>query len=131
MRTFVRFERKIVMPRGGRRPGAGAPRGNRNALKHGGHSRYVRQRFLPQLAEFPGLYRWFIGYQRRQMRMKDSGRDGNARILDTLNTLLRLPRNHPMKAALEAIETAALARALGHPSLHKIFSPEQSNRHDL
>ena len=27
------------MPRGGRRPGAGATRGNMNALKHGGYSR--------------------------------------------------------------------------------------------
>lgn len=27
------------MPRGGRRPGAGAPRGNMNALKHGSYSR--------------------------------------------------------------------------------------------
>jgi hypothetical protein len=27
------------MPRGGRRPGAGAPRGNLNALKHGTYSR--------------------------------------------------------------------------------------------
>ena len=27
------------MPRGGKRPGAGAPKGNLNALKHGGRSR--------------------------------------------------------------------------------------------
>lgn len=30
------------MPRGGPRPGAGAPIANRNALKHGRHSRYAR-----------------------------------------------------------------------------------------
>ena len=30
------------MPRGGRRPGAGAPIGNTNVLKHGKHSRRVR-----------------------------------------------------------------------------------------
>ncbi len=30
------------MPRGGRRPGAGAPRGNLNALKHGRHSAQLR-----------------------------------------------------------------------------------------
>ncbi|MDO8615903.1 MAG: hypothetical protein Q7T33_09245 [Dehalococcoidia bacterium] len=31
------------MPRGGRRPGAGAPRGNMNALKHGAYSRQFAQ----------------------------------------------------------------------------------------
>ncbi len=31
------------MPRGGRRPGAGAPKGNLNALKHGGFSRQFAQ----------------------------------------------------------------------------------------
>jgi benzoyl-CoA reductase/2-hydroxyglutaryl-CoA dehydratase subunit BcrC/BadD/HgdB len=31
------------MPRGGRRPGAGAPRGNLNAYKHGRNSRAVHQ----------------------------------------------------------------------------------------
>jgi hypothetical protein len=31
------------MPRGGRRPGAGAPRGNTNALRSGNHSRRMRE----------------------------------------------------------------------------------------
>ena len=31
------------MPRGGRRPGAGAPKGNLNALKHGSYSRQFAQ----------------------------------------------------------------------------------------
>ena len=31
------------MPRGGRRPGAGAPKGNYNAFKHGRNSRRIRE----------------------------------------------------------------------------------------
>lgn len=31
------------MPRGGKRPGAGAPRGNLNAFKHGYHSKQFNQ----------------------------------------------------------------------------------------
>lgn len=37
------------MPRGGRRPGAGAPRGNLNAYKHG-HTSRTRQRLLDIVA---------------------------------------------------------------------------------
>jgi hypothetical protein len=40
------------MPRGGRRPGAGAPRGNLNAYKHGRSSR-TRDRLLEIVARDP------------------------------------------------------------------------------
>ena len=42
------------MPRGGRRPGAGAPRGNHNALKHGFYSKRVQLAAL-MLAASPEL----------------------------------------------------------------------------
>ena len=42
------------MPRGGRRPGAGAPRGNVNALTHGLHSRQLRQ-VVEELARSPSF----------------------------------------------------------------------------
>ncbi|MCH7837644.1 MAG: hypothetical protein IIC26_03960 [Chloroflexi bacterium] len=42
------------MPRGGSRPGAGAPRGNVNALKHGLHSRQLRQA-VAELARSPAF----------------------------------------------------------------------------
>jgi len=52
------------MPRGGKRPGAGAPRGNFNALKRGNHSPRVRfvlslLRFLPEAREvaYPAVRR--------------------------------------------------------------------------
>ena len=40
------------MPRGGRRPGAGAPRGNVNAVKHGLHSQQFKG-LVQQLAAMP------------------------------------------------------------------------------
>ena len=40
------------MPRGGRRPGAGAPRGNLNALKNGTRSRHLRTLIIALMA-FP------------------------------------------------------------------------------
>ena len=42
------------MPRGGKRPGAGAPRGNVNALRHGLHSQQFRQ-LVQQLAAIPEM----------------------------------------------------------------------------
>ena len=38
----IREQGVMAMPRGGRRPGAGAPRGNLNAMKHGARSRQMR-----------------------------------------------------------------------------------------
>jgi hypothetical protein len=45
------------MPRGGRRPGAGAPRGNLNALKHGLHSDQMKALALA-LAQLPVFRRY-------------------------------------------------------------------------
>lgn len=45
------------MPRGGRRPGAGAPRGNLNALKHGVHSNQLKALTLA-LAQLPVFRRY-------------------------------------------------------------------------
>ncbi len=42
------------MPRGGPRPGAGAPKGNVNALTHGLHSRQLRQ-VVEELARSPAF----------------------------------------------------------------------------
>jgi hypothetical protein len=64
------------MPRGGRRPGAGAPKGNMNALKHGRRSR--------QLAEVCALL---------------------ASDPDTRNTLLALADRHDLQR-LKAIDVA-------------------------
>ena len=53
------------MPRGGKRPGAGAPKGNLNRLKHGKHSKQLsgvissmnpqqKTEFIQTLKEQPG-----------------------------------------------------------------------------
>ena len=53
--------------RGGRRPGAGAPRGNLNALKHG-RSSYRFQQLLLALAEVPEVRELLLTYHRRHQR---------------------------------------------------------------
>jgi len=53
--------------RGGKRPGAGAPKGNLNALKHGGNSAQLRQ-LAVTLALLPHVRDTFIRFGRRQRR---------------------------------------------------------------
>ena len=52
------------MPRGGKRPGAGAPKGNLNALKHGRHSAQLQQ-LAVTLALLPSVRDTFIKVDRR------------------------------------------------------------------
>src|SRR3972149_3622650 len=58
---------EATMPRGGSRPGAGAPKGNLNALKTGAHSRRLRA-VLHALASIPELRDFFLEVRRRQLR---------------------------------------------------------------
>ena len=55
------------MPRGGPRPGAGAPKGNLNALKHGLHSRQFRQ-LVEELAANPRLRAVLARFAQRAAR---------------------------------------------------------------
>lgn len=89
------------MPRGGKRPGAGAPRGNRNALRHGGYSRYVQQHLIPSLDPYPELQRWLIDYQRGQTRNKRGPRKSDTSLVNTLITILQLPPDHPARLTFE------------------------------
>ena len=57
------------MPRGGKRPGAGAPKGNLNALKHGGNSAQLQQ-LAVTLALLPSVRDTFIKFGRRQRRQR-------------------------------------------------------------
>ena len=61
------------MPRGGRRPGAGAPRGNLNALKHGNTSAQY-QRLLEIVSDNPEALRLVreivLGDEARQKRRR-------------------------------------------------------------
>jgi len=53
------------MPRGGRRPGAGAPKGNTNALKHGRRSRRLNE-FAAQLAASPAVRKILLSLADRE-----------------------------------------------------------------
>ena len=61
------------MPHGGKRPGAGAPRGNFNGLKHGRSSRQFRQ-LLDALVQVPEIRDLLLQYNRHQQRKKDRAR---------------------------------------------------------
>ena len=61
------------MPRGGRRPGAGAPKGNLNALKHGRTS-VAYNLMVAALVEFPEIREMFIAFHRNQERQKRHAR---------------------------------------------------------
>jgi len=58
------------MPRGGKRPGAGAPKGNLNALKHGLRSHQVRNLSLT-LAQIP-LFRSYLQRLARRRRQNNA-----------------------------------------------------------
>lgn len=52
------------MPRGGKRPGAGAPKGNMNAMKHGAYSRQFAQ-VGALLAQDPAIRRALVDLARK------------------------------------------------------------------
>ena len=55
------------MPAGGRRPGAGAPKGNTNALKSGRHSARFKA-VLTAMSQVPEVRDYFALVRRRQLR---------------------------------------------------------------
>ena len=55
------------MPRGGKCPGAGAPKGNLNAVKTGRYSKRLRT-VASALNSVPELRDFFLEFQRRQRR---------------------------------------------------------------
>ena len=85
------------MSRGGRRPGAGAPRGNRNRLRHGRKSKYVQENLIPALASYPSLQQWFILVQRRAARKKKADPTFSAQAIQTIIALSELPPDNPMR----------------------------------
>ena len=52
------------MPRGGRRPGAGAPKGNHNALKTGKYSKRFKEA-MSNLINTPEFRAILISYQKK------------------------------------------------------------------
>jgi hypothetical protein len=73
------------MPRGGKRPGAGAPKSNLNALQHGLRSRQVRTLSLA-LAQIP-LFRTYLQRLARRRRQNTAASIALAAWLRHLNAL--------------------------------------------
>ena len=71
------------MPRGGRRPGAGAPAGNLNALKHGAHSTYIHA-LVQALAAHPTTREALIRLARRRRAQKREAERTAALLLSAL-----------------------------------------------
>ena len=85
------------MPSGGKRPGAGAPKGNRNRLRHGLASKRVQESLLPTLAPYPFLHRWFLNFQRKARRSKKVRLDSSTHLIETLIFISELPDDHPRR----------------------------------
>ncbi len=68
---------------GGPRPGAGAPRGNLNALRHGRNSRY-HQQLLQLLAQIPQVRDTLIEIAKRRRRQQKQVESGAAALLAEL-----------------------------------------------
>mgnify|MGYP001581418061 FL=1 len=68
---------------GGRRPGAGAPRGNLNALKHGRNSSY-QQRLLAALVTVPEIAEALAVLAARRRKQQRKAEAGAAALLSDL-----------------------------------------------
>ena len=101
------------MPRGGRRPGAGAPAGNLNALKHGAHSSYIHA-LVQALAAHPTTREALIRLARRRRAQKREAERAAALLLSTLldKTLRSLRDNQTEedRANTESLLAATLQR---------------------
>ena len=71
------------MPRGGKRPGAGAPAGNLNALKHGAHSTYIHA-LVQALAAHPTTREALIRLARRRRAQKREAEHAASLLLSAL-----------------------------------------------
>jgi len=100
------------MPRGGKRPGAGAPKGNLNALKHGRHSAQLQQ-LAVTLALLPHVRDTFIKVARRRRRQhRTAAKAGHQLLAQFLRACLAgLQDNQPDPPSAQS----------GHPSKSQIF----------
>ena len=93
------------MPRGGKRPGAGAPRGNLNALKSGRHSTQLRA-LADTLASIPEARSILISAARRHARHK---RQASRIALSLFIPLLHHAKFNPSLPALKSPPSACSA----------------------
>src|SRR3970282_1701845 len=90
-------------PRGARRPGAGAPKGNLNAMKHGETSRQM-QHLATALALVPGTRKALLRLMARQRRQQARARTVATTILaNLLRSTLQLVDNQPPGASVTIV----------------------------
>ena len=115
-------------PRGGRRPGAGAPRGNLNAMKHGETSRQM-QHLATALALVPGTRKALLRLMARQRRQQAQARTVATTILaNLLRSTLQLVDNQPPGASVTILPNPP--RRIRSSNSRKNNQPPQSNSRD-
>ena len=92
------------MPRGGRRPGAGAPKGNLNAFRHGRSSLQL-QTLISALTQLPEIQDTLMQYHRRIKEKERKSRLTAAVILTAFIDRLALPHDDPIRLALKDLDS--------------------------
>ncbi len=110
---------------GGRRPGAGAPKGNRNALKHGRYSRYQRA-VIETLLEVPETREVMIAISKRQQAQTRRAEQGGAALMSELVRKIGILALHG-DDHLEDIQDFPAAVRTAEAQLQKILE-KQSRR---
>ncbi len=100
--------------RGGRRPGAGAPKGNLNALRHGANSRQIQQLALA-LSLVPEARKALARLARRQRRQQARARTVAVTLLSNL-----------LRASLQSLEASSASGGDNQPPTGAC--PERSRR---
>ncbi len=101
------------MPRGGKRPGAGAKPGNINALKPGRHSVRLRQ-LLPALLEVPEFRQLLFVLRRQRLTRYRATRQALQLLFPTLDAFL--PPLAPPRTAAKDPPKPARERSKKRPS---------------
>lgn len=84
------------MPRGGRRPGAGAPKGNLNALKNGSRSKQLRAVIIALLA-IPQTRHVLLHFSRMEQRQR-------ALLQEAINDYARLLQLPSRQRTIKSIQ---------------------------
>jgi len=112
---------------GGRRPGAGAPRGNLNALKHGRYSRYQRA-LIEALLQVPETRDVMIKISKRQRAQARRAEQGAAALMSELVRRVGRLAIHPGDDHLEDIQEFLAAIRTAEAELQKILEKQSRRR---
>ncbi len=102
-------------PRGGRRPGAGAPKGNLNALKNGSRSKQLRTLIIALMA-FPQTRNALLHFSRIEQRRR-------VRLQEAINEYARLLQLPSRERTIKSIQTKGNPTATGSSETIKPGSP--------